>query len=424
MDKLFTLLELQRRAQEAPTRSILIHTAVNETHKIIPYTRAVFWTGHAGAIKLEKASGNSLIDEQSEQAAALKDQISRDIAAAPSEKPSIVTRQNEANIILATRGEGIVGGLLLLNDRDYNDAETRIMDELALTYANMLALLSLREQGTWSAWKGSTRRYKRYMLWAALGLALLPVRLSMTAPAEIVARKAELVTVPFDGIISDIAIDPGDLVKKGDTLATLDSQTLQAQADLAAQEVEIASATLSRLQRESLTDPAKRMALNELQEEVQSKKIALDYAKSRQEKSRITATRDGIAVFAQSHEWRGKPVATGDKIMMIADPSDYELLIRVPVESMIPVENNAKASFFLNPSPFDQREATIHSIGYQASPDSDGLLTYKILAAINPDETGIRIGWKGTAKIKGQWTILSYAILHRPLLALRNITGL
>ena len=43
MDKLFTLLELQHRAQEAQSRDALIHIIINETLKIIPYTQAVFF---------------------------------------------------------------------------------------------------------------------------------------------------------------------------------------------------------------------------------------------------------------------------------------------------------------------------------------------------------------------------------------------
>ncbi len=166
------------------------------------------------------------------------------------------------------------------------------------------------------------------------------------------------------------------------------------------------------------------MNLTELQEEIESKKINYDYAKELKGRSEIHAARAGVAVFSEANALRGKPVHTGEKIMTIANPSDYELLVRVPVDAMIPVQRDAKVRFFLNISPLSGYNADIRSIGYQASADSDGLLTYKIMANLPDEKKDLRIGWKGTAKIKGEWTTLSYAILRRPVISLRNLLGI
>jgi hypothetical protein len=100
-----------------------------------------------------------------------------------------------------------------------------------------------------------------------------------------------------------------------------------------------------------------------------------------------------------------------------------DVLIRVPVDSLVKIDQNAPVKFFLNVSPLVGLRADIRSIGYQASPDPDGLLTYKIRAT-PATKKALRIGWKGTAKIKGDWTLLSYALLRRPVMALRRLTGL
>ena len=115
---------------------------------------------------------------------------------------------------------------------------------------------------------------------------------------------------------------------------------------------------------------------------------------------------------------------TGEKLMLIANPNDTELLIRIPIDSLLPISEKSKTSFYLNVTPLSSYCATIKSIGYQASPDPDGLLTYKMRADIKQKDKDLRIGWKGTAKIKSNWSILGYAVLRKPLIALRNLLGL
>lgn len=425
MEKLFTLLELQHQAQEAPSRDALLHVIVNETKKLIPYSQAVFWSVEGLTLKLEKVSGNATLDSQGTYATDLKKSVKAEMKS-PQTTVAILHRERHGSdgaiIMFRTTEEGLLGGLWLENTNPYNDAEKMILDELGRVYAQGLALWSMRgNRFILSSFKG--KKIAPMALGALALLALFPVRLGITAPAEIVAKEAEIITVPFDGVIETIYVDPGDAVKEGDLLVTMESQSLQAQMDMAQQEILVVQSALSRVQRESLAAPEKKTGLTELQQDIESKKISYEYAKELKDRSTITAKRDGIAVFSESHSLRGKPARTGDKIMMIANPSEYELLIRVPVDSMITLQPDAKANFFLNISPLNGHSANIKSIGYQASPDADGLMTYKIIAQLPKVEEDMRIGWKGTAKIKGDWSILSYAILRRPIIGFRNLLG-
>lgn len=426
MDKLFTLLEIQHQAQEAQSRDALLHIIVNETRKLIPYDQGIFWSVEGLTLKLEKNSGNAVLDPQGFYAADLKKAVKREMAGTSSVTLLIpeTHKSNGAILIFRTGEEGLLGGLWLEHSDPYGEAEKRILEELSLTFAQALALWNLRRSSSFFPAFKNTRRMKYAALAAILAAAFFPVRQSITAPAEIVAREAEIITVPFDGVIETVHVRPGDAVKAGDLLAGMEQQSLQAQMDMAQQEMTAVQSALSRLQRESLAAPDKKMNLTELQEEIESKKIAYDYAKDMKERSEIRSGHDGIAVFADANALRGKPARTGDKIMMVADPADYEVLIRVPVDAMVPLRQDAPVKFFLNVAPLGGHKADIRSIGYQAAPDADGLLTYKILAELKENDKDLRIGWKGTARIKGEWTTLSYAILRRPFIALRNMTGM
>lgn len=427
MDKLFTLLELQRSAIEAQSRPALLHIIVNETRKLIPYTQAVFWNTHGLGLTLEKMSGNAILDPQSNYAAEVKTSL-RSMIPGQVDVPAVVLLDLQkhktfgALLLFRTAEEGLLGGLWLESDKVYGEPEQRILEEVSATYAQSLALWNLRKSRRFLS--SLSGKKARWMAAAALViLALFPVRLKITAPAEIIAREAEIITAPFDGTIESVKIEPGDTVSVDQVVVTMEHRSLQAQMDMAQQEMAVAQAALSRLQRESLSAPDKKPNLTALQEEIDAKKISYDYARSLRERSDIKAGRSGVAVFSEASGLRGRPVRTGDKIMSLADPAEYELLIRVPVEAMTQVEKDARVKFFLNISPMSGHEAEIRSVGYQASPDADGLLTYKILARLPEGERDFRIGWKGTASITGDWTILSYALLRRPMIALRNLVG-
>lgn len=425
MEKLFTLLELQHQAQAAQSRDSLIHIIVNETHKLVPYTQAVFWGTQGLMLQLEKVSGNADIDPQGLFAIDLKKKIHKERACAQS-LVTILTPDEQGShgavLFFRTHEEGLLGGLWLETDKPYNEAEKRILEELAAIYGQCLALWSLRAHARFfGSWK-KIKHGKAVALTAAFVLTFLPVRMTITAPAEIVARDAQIVTVPFEGMIGEVLVSPGDEVKEGDKIVSMDQQAIDAQMEMAQQEMMVVQSGLSRLQRESLASPDKKANMIQLQEEIETKRIAYDYAASMKERSDITASRNGIAIFSDAHSLRGKPVRTGDKIMMIADPEDYEVLVRIPAESMVPIDRDSKAVLFLGVSPLASHKIKIENIGYQAGPDADGLLTYKVVAGM--DDKDMRIGWKGTAKIKGDWTVLSYAILHRPILSMRNLMGI
>lgn len=426
MEKLFVLLELQRRAQEAATRQSFIHIVVNETHKLVPYKQAIFWAVDGQAVKLEKVSGNAVLDDKAPYALSVIGKIRSVIEAGAAKNPYEAFEYEGRQIVVLpfrTAEDGVLGGLWLERDMPFPDPELHLLEELAVTYAHAFALLSLRSNKNLLGSLGKNRRkLRKYLLAALLITALFPVRLSITAPAEIVAQDSDVVTIPFDGMIETVHVRPGDIITKGQLLVTMENSALIAQMDMARQELKAIQSSMARVSRESLAAPAKKGDLTALEAEIETKKIQYEYAEDMQGRSEIRAARDGVAVFSDAHILQGQPVSMGARIMMIADESKYDLLVRIPVDAMLPIDKDSSVSFYMNVSPLSAYTATIKSIGYQASPDPDGLLTYKVQAV--PEETSdLRIGWKGTARISGEWTVLSYSILRRPLIALRRMTG-
>jgi hypothetical protein len=438
MDKFLTLLDLQKRARDAANLQELGFVLVNNTHKLVHYTQGLFWTYAHGDCKLQTVSGNAAIEHKSVYALWMKDFIERTLkerqgTIIPCSVETILHADQEpwrnwcaahALLVVFKTRKGIIGGLWLERATAFNDAEIHVLEELAQSYAQSLALLSADQNPVLSYnWK-NLKRYQKYA-WMMLGVAcILPVRLSVTAPAELIAQGPAVLTVPYDGMLEEVSVRPGDVVSKDQVLARMDKTSLQAQMDMAAQNLQTANDALSRISREALKTPEKKTELNQVQSEIRTRKIDYDHAKILLERSELTAPKDGVAIFSDANVLEGRPVRTGEKVMLVANPKESELLIRVPVDAMIPLDQSKPVHFYLNVSPLSSYRAEIISIGYQASADPDGLLTYKIRAKLADNPENVRIGWKGTAKVQGGWSILSYAILRRPLITLRNITGL
>lgn len=153
----------------------------------------------------------------------------------------------------------------------------------------------------------------------------------------------------------------------------MENSALDAQMEIAGQELKATQTGLARLSRESLATPEKKSDLTAYEGEIEAKRIQYEFAQNMRQRSEIVATRDGTAVFADLHQLEGKPMGTGEKIMMIADQENYDLLVRIPADAMIPLASDDKISFYLNVSPLSGYTASIRSIGYQASVDADGL---------------------------------------------------
>lgn len=442
MDKLLTLLNLNKLAMNAVSIDEAAFEIVNKTHTLVPYDQAVLLRNHDTSLKAAAVSGNATIDPTGPHASLLQsimpqlappssaENVPRVYEIKPQhirprdkDKWQIIARPHNLVLIFGTTREGRLGCLLLQREKPFTEAERTLLGELAEGYSYALALHALRSKtARFSSFALNSKTKK--LIAAALVLAFfMPVKLTITAPAEIIAEDSKAITAPFQGMIEDIAVAPGDSIKQGDTVLTMDREALRAEAASAAQALELARISLSRTRREALADPQKKAEINALEAEIKSRQIEYDYAQDLLTRSTLTSPQDGVAVFSDANSFKGKPVSAGERIMMIANPQTLELLVRVPADAMIPLEKNADVSFYANAAPLRAYAGATLNAGYQASADPDGLMTYKLRAQLDSDDD-LRIGWKGTAKIYGEWTILGYSLLRRPLIALRNLTGL
>ncbi len=446
MQRLLTLLTLHKNARHKKTLAELGFMMVNQTFNLVPYRHGVFWRWDGTSVTMEVASGLVQLDEGGpyaqwlgrviahqlrdqddatwlkigDQPQAEGDARCRKISAvdAPERDRADWQEWASSHALLVTM-KGASGktacGLWLDRDEAFQDADIAFLEDLGDGFAHAVSQLG---GGGKSLMKSLLRPTKSGATIALVLVALamfIPVRMTATAPAEVVARSPLVVTVPFDGIIEKAAVEPNQAVKKGDTLLVMDSTVLKNQLELAQRELDT--------EREALGDPKKRNEINVLRAQIAAKESEASFAADMLSRAEIKADEDGVVIFPDAKTLSGRPARTGEQVMLLTKPRDTELLIRVPVDAMIDVNTEIPASFFLNVSPLSSRAAQIETIAYQPGPDSDGMMSYRIRAQFTDKENMPRVGWTGTAKVYGETSFMLFNVVRRPLIALRRKLG-
>ena len=148
-----------------------------------------------------------------------------------------------------------------------------------------------------------------------------------------------------------------------------------------------------------------------------------DAAADQMSRTRVTATRAGLAVFASRKDWEGRPVSTGERIMQIASPDHVQVRIDMPVKDAPVVRDQTRVRVYLDSDPINPLEARLERATYHATPIAGGGLAFVLYAHLG-DVAPPRIGYRGTAQVFGDDVPLIYYILRRPLTALRQMVGL
>ncbi|MEM1040736.1 MAG: HlyD family efflux transporter periplasmic adaptor subunit [Pseudomonadota bacterium] len=255
-----------------------------------------------------------------------------------------------------------------------------------------------------------------------LAAGFIPVPLSVLSPAQVTAADAYVVAAPIDGTIETVEVSPNTQVEKGAPLFTYTDTDLRNRVKLAGQAVSVAEARYQQNLRTSFSDPKAKRELSIAQSELQLKAGEYDYARDLLANTRVTAGASGIVLFTDKDTWTGRPVATGERIMRIADPAKVEVTVNLPVSDAIVIEKDARVQLYLDSNPLQAVDAILTAASFHAKPDGEGVLSYTVRAKFVGDDVP-RIGLRGTAKVYGEEVSLAYYLFRKPLSAIRQWTG-
>ncbi|GAA0682058.1 hypothetical protein GCM10009104_03570 [Marinobacterium maritimum] len=440
---LATLLHLMRRAREAASAASLRFTLVNESHALLSYRQAAFWSCSQG---VEALSGVSTVERQAPYVHWL-DRWCRQANAAEAGTATLDLRALSgvdewtgwqewlppflAVIQLPCR-EGFAGGrLVLAREQPFKAAEVSMLQEWCDAWVQAYAAHQPR---SWlhrlrPAPRASSR--KRWLVrggltLATLVIAALPVRLTVLAPAELVPLEPAIIRAPMDGIIDDVLVSPNQRVDAEQPLFAFDRVSLASRLEVAERSLLTIQAEYRRNAQRALFDAESKSELAVLQSQIAERQVEVEYLRELNQRSQVPAPREGVVLFEDAGELIGRPVVTGERIMVVADEHKTQVEAWVSPADMVSLLAGNEVRLYLAADPVNPVSARISYVAHLAEQRPDGQFAYRVRAQLEPSDAALlpRLGLKGTAKLEGEQVSLIFWIARRPWSALRGWIGL
>lgn len=442
------LLAFEGRLRTAHSIEEIQFLLVNEPYALLPYEQALLWKpGATGKPVLCAASGLADNDAnspfalwfaravgylQAEQAGMpVRCWTDADFPESLNDGAEWIPRHTLVLLLRSPDGDAL-GGLWFARREAFSDAEVALatwigqQSEFAL-WAWRREQIALRQRLAAFA----PKRWRQLAVWKKLALVglvcvamLLPVRLSVLAPAEVTATRPVPITAPVDGVVAEVLVAPNSPVAKDTPLVKIDDTATRNRLLVAQKTLDVAQADLARVSGKAFADDASKAELQLVNARVRERAAELDYLTELLTRLSLQAPIAGIALFADAEEWRGRPVQVGERIMTVADPAQVNLTIYVSPDDAIALDPGAEVKMYLNITPLDSFDARVTQASYETGSTPDGHPAYIVKASFAVGESVPRLGLKGTAKVYADRVPLVYYLLRKPLRTLRHAIGL
>jgi len=445
------LLELGRHARQAIDTQVLGFMAVNDSHQLAPYRQAALWMTQGG---IKALSGVVQLEANAPYAQWLEgvcQHLSLTVLA-PSVVNVLELPQGLACewsdwlpgyglwvplslVVQSDSSHASPGGLLLARDTPWLESEIALLAEWMEIWCHAWHARHEVNPWSWHRWLAVVRdqfSHKQTLVWwkqrrvywiaGVLALLVLPIRLTVLAPGELVPANPTVIRAPLEGVVGTFLIKPNEAVKVGQPLFNFDDAALKSKLEVAQQSLSGAQAEYRQSAQLAVTDAKYKGQLALLMGKVEERQAEADYLQGQLARAHVLAPQAGIALFDDPSEWIGKPVTTGERIMRLAVPDDVEVEVWLEVGDAVPLPVGAPVSLYLNASPLSSVSARMRYVAHDAVQRPDGSYAYRVRATLD-GKTEHRVGLKGTAKLSGQWVPLVYWVLRRPVAGIRQLVG-
>lgn len=351
------LIQLEREVRHAGTEDALRFVVVNQTRRLVAYRQAILVRMDGpGLFAVEAISNVPVIDRDAPFVRWLirvlktlrPDQPAKDLAGNSGPLQGVTeARGLVANALpeclrrdwaewwppevfwqpLKDAEGHLLGGLILAREDPFQPAERVLVDRLADAYGHAWEALRRRLGLNLSTTRKRARR--TMVAWTVVAVTVLilawPVRQSVLAPSEVVPLEPRVVAAPLEGVIETILVEPNALVEAGTPLFRFEDAPLKARREVAAKQLAVAEADLRQARPISLPQSLTqgRGGLESGGGGIAAAELA--YAEELLSRAVVTAPVAGAAVFADKDDWTGRPVAVGERVMVIADPAPHEV---------------------------------------------------------------------------------------------------
>ncbi len=303
-------------------------------------------------------------------------------------EPEIVT--------LCEQAAALLGPILEVKRRDDRWLATKALDSLAQHGGHLFG--------------------KGHLVFKTVALTLvgLAVFLSIATGQHRVAATAALegtvervAVAPEDGYVATAQVRPGDVVKKGQELATLDSK------DLELERVKWTSqrAQLAKEYREALAK-FERAQVSILRARIEQSEAQIALLNEQLARTQILAPFDGVIVSGDLTRTLGSPVERGQVLYKIAPLNDYRVVLEVDERDFSDMSLGQSGYLALAAAPNERLEITVNKIT-PVSTAKDGGNFFNVEASLANSPQHLRPGMQGVGKVEVGERRLIWIWTHR-----------
>jgi len=246
----------------------------------------------------------------------------------------------------------------------------------------------------WCSWNGLGRKAITLGMLAAIAWAVFgKTEHRVMAPCKIVAESVFTVAAPFEGLVRNVLVQPGDHVVAGQPLVQIDTRDLETEKNQVKTQI-----VSNRIQANALLQERKSQEAFLLQAKIQVLQTEINLIQARIERAHICAPADGIILPTEIHRRIGQYVALGETLLQVADESRCHLEIETPVQQARYLMVNQQAAFLSNARPDQQLDCHITRI----SPSSEILRQENVVVAeavLESKDEWMKIGTEGKIRI-------------------------
>lgn len=254
-------------------------------------------------------------------------------------------------------------------------------------------------------------------------LMCFPVHSRISAPVQIIPDHPYYVFAPFDGIVEELMVQPGEKVNEGDIIFRYDTRILEKQLEEARKGIAVARAELARLEGAAYKDEDARAKIPVQKLEIERKESEVAFIEKQLELSEVRTASAGVVVIDDPDALIGASLRTGEMVLSIADPEHTRPRMMVPVTDAGLLNKDAPVFIHLDSDPLRRITGKVERIGFDVRL-SDEQVPSVLVDAQWEDEVNAAPGQRGSARIQGPKTYLGLQIFRKPLMSLRTMFGI
>ncbi len=241
-----------------------------------------------------------------------------------------------------------------------------------------------------------------------IGLLFVPMRYHVRCGCELNSKNRQFSVAPFNGIVETIHVQPGDMVKKGQLLASMDGQAIRFQ--LASVAADLAKAKKER-DIELSNGDIPRSLVAEL--EAKSLSAENELLKFQQSQVEVRAPIDGIVLAEQFENAEGASITKGDVLFEVGSFDPLTIEVNIPAEEIAHVRVGMTTKVWVSGYESRPFKAQLTSV----SPRSEMRDSRNVFVAqfeIQNDEGLFRPGMNGQVRIDTDAKTLGWNLFHKP----------